>query len=290
MIRFGLIGVGRWGTNILNTLKEIKGVEVVVDSGDGVDGVIVATPGSTHAEVAMPYVEAGVPTFIEKPMTTSLKDAKRIKRAAKSIVMVGHLHLYNPSFLKVKELAGKIGKICMISFEGMNDGPVRNDMSALWDWGPHGVSMMVDLLGKAPREAQAWGHTWLKPGTKVYDAAEVKLIFPGNVEGMLSVNWLAPEKRVKLTMIGSKGSVIWDDASNKKVALHRGDKLTHPRYGKQRPLKLELEAFIEAIKMKKQPLADVNNGLAVVKILSAAEKSITLDGKRVTMDKSGGGE
>lgn len=281
MLTIALIGVGQWGTNILYTLKEIKGVSVVIDFDDDVDGIIVATPGSTHAEVAMPYVKAGVPTFIEKPMTTSLKDAQQIKQAAKNIVMVGHVHLYNPAFLKAKELAGKIGKIRMMCFEGMNDGPIRDDMSVLWDWGPHGVSMMVDLLGRDLKQVQAWGYAGIRPGSEIHDAAEARLVFSDNVEGRIAVSWLAPEKRVRLTVVGSKGSIIWDDAADHKVALYRDGKLTHPRYGKQQPLRLELEAFIEAIKTKKQPLTDVNNGLEVVKILSAAEKSITLDGKKV---------
>lgn len=289
MVTLGLIGVGRWGTNILNTLKEMRGVDpTTLASGElrgaSIDGVIIATPGSTHAEIALPYVKAGVPTFIEKPMTTSLEDARKIKRVAKNIVMVGHVHLYNSAFLKAKELIKrKIGKIRLLRFEGRNDGPIRDDMSVLWDWGPHGVSMMLDALGKTPTQAQAWGYSGLRPGTKLYDAVEARLLFPGNVEGTLAVSWLSPEKRVKLTAIGSKASVIFDDAAVNKVALYRKGKITHASYGKQPPLKLELEAFIKAIKTKEQPLTDVNNGLKVVKILAAAEKSIALDGKKILM-------
>ena len=285
MIKIGLIGVGRWGTNILRTLEGMRDVKVVVNpDSDDIDGVIIATPGSTHAEIALPFIKIGMPTFIEKPMTTNLKDAEQIKKAAKNIVMVGHVHLYNPAFLKAKELIKKkIGKIRLLRFEGRNDGPIRDDMSVLWDWGPHGISMILNALGEAPTHAQAWGYLGLRPGTKLYDAVEARLLFPGNVEGTLAVSWLSPEKRVKLTVIGSKASVIFDDAAVNKVALYRKGEFTHPSYDKQPPLKLELEAFIKAIKTKKQPLTDVNNGLKVVKILAAAEKSIALDGKKILM-------
>lgn len=292
MVTLGLIGVGRWGTNILRTLEGIGEVEVLSYDGQNpppllfikrsVDGVLIATPGSTHAEIALPFIKIGVPTFIEKPMTTSPADAQKIKRLAKGIVMVGHVHLYNPAFLKAKELVKKkIGKIHLLRFEGRNDGPIRDDMSVLWDWGPHGVSMMLNLLGKAPTHAQAWGYSRLRRRAKLYDAVEARLFFPGNMEGTLSMSWLSPEKRVKLTAIGSKASVIFDDGAVNKVALYRKGKVTHLSYNKQPPLKLELEAFIKSIKTKKQPLTDVNNGLKVVKILAAADKSITLDGKKV---------
>jgi len=274
----------------------MRDVKVIVNPDkDDIDGVIIATPGSTHAEIALPFIKIGVPTFIEKPMTTSLEDAQKIKRMAKNIVMVGHVHLYNSAFLKAKELIKKkIGKIRLLRFEGRNDGPIRDDMSVLWDWGPHGASMILDLMGKKPTHVQAWGYSGLRPGTKLYDAVEARLLFLGNVEGTLAVSWLSPEKRVKLTVIGSKASVIFDDASVKpafakasasrgKVALYRKGKLTHPSYDKQPPLKLELEAFIKAIKTKKQPPTDVNNGLKVVKILAAAEKSIQFDGKKILM-------
>lgn len=136
------------------------------DLASQVDAVVVATPGSTHAAVALPFIRQGVPTFIEKPMATSLSDASRLCRAVDksgTTVFVGHIHLYNEAFLKMKELAKEAGKIRTVHFEGMNDGPIRDDMSVLWDWGPHGVSMILDLLGKKPTHVQGWGYLGLRP-------------------------------------------------------------------------------------------------------------------------------
>src|SRR5687768_16857555 len=138
MTKLALIGVGRWGKNILRTLEAMKGVEVTAfdtttspspsphlrrgkrfsPSGEGelegVDGVLIATPGSTHAKIALPFIKQGLPVFIEKPMTTSLVDARRIEKAAKksgSRVFVGHVHLYNPAYLKLKKMVPKIGDV-----------------------------------------------------------------------------------------------------------------------------------------------------------------------------------
>lgn len=271
MLKIRLIGLGRWGTNIYNTLQDMSGVEVLVEENADVDAVIVATPGATHAKVALPFIEAGLPTYIEKPMTTSLKDALRLKKADGNI-FVGHIHLYNPAYLKAKELVKKIGRIKQLYFEGMAPGPIRDDMSVWWDWGPHGVSLALNLLGTMPIDVQAWGNN---------DVAQVRLGFPKKIEVFCATTWLSPEKRMKLTVIGARGSVVFDDRAEKKVALYRGDKVTRPRYGKQAPLKLELEAFIKSIKTKKQPVTDINNGLAVVKVLATADKSLKLDGRKV---------
>ena len=161
MIRLALIGLGRWGTNIKNTLEAIGGVEVVTFEKDaspltpvvakkkGIQAVIVATPGSTHAEVALPFVKEGLPVFIEKPMTTSLKDALKLQEAAQqsgSNVFVGHLHMYNPAYLAAKELVPHVGDTRYAMFEGMNWGPFREDMSAWWDWAPHDISLALDLF------------------------------------------------------------------------------------------------------------------------------------------------
>src|SRR5687768_11953729 len=147
-------------------------------------------------------------------MTTSLVDARRIEKAAKksgSRVFVGHVHLYNPAYLKLKKMVPKIGDVKLIHFEGMAPGPVRDDMSVLWDWGPHGVSLMLDLLGATPRQVQTFGQKILKPRGKLHDAVQARLVFPRGIEATLSLSWIHPEKRVKLTVIGTGGSLVFDD-------------------------------------------------------------------------------
>ncbi len=284
------------------TRKE-AGVKVLDDykqllAADDLDGVIIATPGSTHAKIALPFIKKGIPTFIEKPLTTSLADALTLQPAAKkarAIIFIGHIHLYNPAYVKAKQLAKKSGNIRYLFFEGMNNGPYRDDMSALWDWAPHDIAMALDLLGSKPKTVQAWGASLLRPQTNLYDFVQIKLEFPNKVPVFITNSWLAPEKRKRLTIVAYNDTVVVDDTAQQKIALyknmgphvtrgavyHQLPKISHPSYGNQLPLKQELLAFIKAIRTKQQPITNLTQGLDVVKIIAAAEKSIALNGRKV---------
>lgn len=293
-----LIGLGRWGKNIQKTLQGL-GIEVVgIDKTPSqsppvrgeVDGVLVATPGSTHAKVALPFIKQGLPVFIEKPMTTSLKDAKILQAAAKKSgenIFVGHLHLYNPAFLKAKELIRKAGRIRYAAFEGMNWGPFRDDMSAMWDWAPHDVAMALDLFGK-PKSVQAWGeYDWAVARLEFLNTPEVSrrdssgVAKRGSFFATIHVSTLSSEKRKRMTVAGIKYSVLFDDIAECKIAVYEKGKVMYPAYEKTMPLTAELTAFIQMIKTGKRPKTDIQNGVDVVQILDAAERSMKLEGKRI---------
>lgn len=276
-LQLGLIGKGRWGTNIYNTVEKITGTPPLLlkERGQGgeVDGILIATPGSTHAEIALPYIKQGIPVFIEKPMTTSFADAKKIAKAAeksKSLVMTGHIHLYNPAYLKAKQLAAKAGPIRSLYFEGMNNGPIRDDMSALWDWAPHDVAMALDLLGSIPTHVQAWGQKILRPKTELYDAGQIRLFYANNIQVVINVSWLSPEKRKKLVIVTEKKQLVFDDT------------LPKPKNRKS-PLELEINDFIKAIKTGQEPVSSLQIGIDVVKIIDKAHQSINLDGKKMKL-------
>ena len=147
-LRLGLVGRGRWGRNIERTLLTFPDVSVaVIAKGEnprtGLDGVLIATQSAVHAEIALPYIEAGIATFIEKPMTTAPADAERIRNAAErsgAIVFVGHILLYHPAFLAALDLLPSLGTVRYLLCEGMNGNP-RTDSSVLWDWLPHDLSI-----------------------------------------------------------------------------------------------------------------------------------------------------
>jgi len=318
MLRIGLFGLGRWGTNIFNTLRLMEGVEVIAfDPAKNLtplpaipltswDGVIIATPGSTHAAVALPFIKAGVPTYIEKPFTTALTDARRIQRAATqsgAIVFPGHLHRYNPAYLAAKKQVQKGGTIRYLYFEGTNNGPFRDDMAAFWDWAPHDVYLAIDLLnGTLPRFVQAWGIKTLRPETDLYDFSVLKMTWADGREAVSTTSWLLPVKQKKVTVVGERDTVVFDDAAPKKVIVYRGlgpllqerldrpplvekqePTLVYPRYSPKPALRLELESFINCIREKKEPAAGLADGVAVVRVLAAAEKSMKLNGKRIKL-------
>lgn len=274
-LKLALVGHGKWGSNIANTLAKMPGVDLVyagnnaTEVPDALNAVLVATPGSTHAQVALPFVEKGIATFIEKPMTTSLADAKKLAAAAKksgALVFAGHIHLYNPAYLKAKELIKQAGDIRYLYFEGTNNGPFRNDMSAMWDWAPHDVYLALDLLQQMPAHVQAWGIFAKRQNKNLNDGAIIKLHWP-QVDTHILISSLFPEKRKKMIAVCEKSTVMFDD--------------TLPKESGKSPLQRELEVFVDCIVNRKQPASDINQGLAVVKILSAAENSIALDGKKV---------
>lgn len=289
MTRLALIGVGRWGSNIKRTLTEM-GVDVVtLEKGDqldpvaralrGVEGVIVATPASTHAAIALPFIRHGQPVFIEKPLATSLREAQQLARAAQAkkghsapLVFVGHIHLYNPAYQKAKALIQAAGAVQAVWLEGMNWGPERRDISAWWDWAPHDLAMAVDLFG-TPRAVQAWGNQ---------DTAIARLEYSRR-SVLIHVNWLSPEKRRKLVVVGSKYSVIFDDVAERKVATWSTAKISYHQYDTVPPLKNELMAFLHMIKTGHPPLTDLRQGIAVVRLLEAGEQSMHAHGRRVTL-------
>jgi UDP-N-acetylglucosamine 3-dehydrogenase len=316
--RLALIGLGRWGTNIARTLQELPEcrLEYVCDPtatavGEAqilrdwhelldkkLDGVLVATPGTTHFDIARPFIEQGIATFIEKPLTTKLAEAEQLQQVAHkhgTIVMVGHVHLYNLAWQRAKEVALEAGAIRQIMTEGMNNGPYRDDMSALWDWAPHDVALILDLVQAMPQAVQAWGFRPLNRA--LHDTVIFKLTFPNNLETLSLVSWLAPEKRKKVTIIGEKDAVVFDDTAEKKVILYQGmsptikdeavtrqePQLSYPEYVVEPPLQRELAAFIEAITTKAPPLANIDHGVEVIKIIAAAEHSLALDGKPINL-------
>lgn len=299
-VRVAVIGAGRWGTRIIQTLKTFSLCEVAyVEARDyrtlihkkDIDAVLVATPGATHAQVALPFIKKGLSVFIEKPLTTCVKDAQLLKRAAEksgSLVFIGHIQLYNGAFCAAKELSAKIGRIRFMTSEGSNNGPYRDDMSAIWDWAPHGISMMLDILGVKPTTVEAWGVSTLRPETALHDVGYIKLNFPKGVTGFVFTSWLFPEKRKKLTIVGEKSTIVFDDMAEKKVTLYedmgpdveeksviqKEPRVSYPSYDVVSPLTRELKAFLEMVRTRAKPRTDIDNGIAAVSILEAAEKSI----------------
>lgn len=279
-----LIGVGRWGANIKRTL-ETMGVPVVTFDKDTVPSpaslaaatpVIIATPGSTHAATALPFIAAGHPVFIEKPMTTNLTDARRLEQAARADggqVFVGHVHLYNPAYLKTKELVAQAGKISYVSCEAMSWGPFRDDMSTLWDWLPHDVALALDLFGW-PQSVQAWGN---------YTTTVAQLTFK-DLSVFMHTTTLSPTKRKNITIVGEKYTVIFDDARpEQKVMVWRDGKVSYPAYEPLMPLQAEIMAFMDMVATQRAPKTDVANGFAVVTILDAIEQSVKQSGLSVLL-------
>ena len=207
-MRLAVIGRGKWGTNIVRTLATMRDVKLI-DESKNVDevlrqqpaGVLIATPSATHAQVAIPFIDAGMPTFIEKPMATTVADAARIREAASrsgAPVVIGHVHLHNPAFQATKELLPEVETVQAVYWEGMNYHP-RTDSSVLWDWLPHGLSMAHALFDENPGSAQARGIG----EAPLFEAAIAKFEI-NRVPFTANISWLSPQKRHRMTIVGEQ--------------------------------------------------------------------------------------
>ena len=261
-LRVAVVGQGRWGSRIVATLRALPACTLTDTVGrdwqrllaKNLNGVVIATPSATHARIATAFIKRGIPTFVEKPLTTSLKEAKGLLALAKRHrvpIFVGHLHLYNQGYLDLKKRLRTIGRVRQILTESGGPGPIRKDTSVLWDWLPHDAALLIDLLQEAPKKVQAWSSNGV---------ATTVMTFPSGVIAHTFHSWLLSEKRRRLTVVGTNGSLVFDDfAKNKKAAVP--------------PLTAELSAWLTSLRAKKNPSADFPFFLAVMQVLDAAERS-----------------
>lgn len=313
MTTLALIGVGKWGANFLAAAKRINNCQIkyIVSKShqtltnfpdkyikltnykellnfSDIDGVIIATPGSTHFEIIKYFVAKNYFILVEKPLATSLKDTLAIKQIAgeKPKIMVGHIYLYNPVYQAVKKLLPSIGEIRYISFKGWNFGTFRDDMSVLWEWGPHPLSIYLSLLNNLPKRVRVWAVKSLRSNTNLYDNVFVELENENNIKFFLECGWLYPLKRRELIIYGSNSTIVFDDLADKKVTLFKNlgpnevsgkiisnpAEIIYPKYESATPLEVEIQAFIDFIKSGKQPEANLDQAVKIAGIINEAEK------------------
>lgn len=283
-LRVRLVGRGRWGKTIERTLLAFPGVTLTVVGRGAVpsrdlDAVIVATPGASHADVALPYIERRIPTFIEKPMAVSLADAERIATAARlsgALVFVGHIHLYNPAFTALLELLPTLGDIRYVLCEGMNDTPAST-ASVLWEWLPHHLSMARAIFGAEPRGVEAWSLS----GAGEPRAAVSRFLF-GATPLVSVTSWLSSVKRRQMTISCGNGTAVFDDAAERKLVLYgAGGDVTYPSYPDRPPLVRELEAFLAAVRRGETDRDHIAESTTIIQQITGAERALR-EGQAVT--------
>ncbi len=268
-----------------------------------VEAVIVATSVPTHYELGKRVLRAGKHAFIEKPMAVTAADAEDLVRTAAACdrqLMVGHLLEYHPAVRKVKELldAGELGRILYVYSNRLNLGKVRPDENALWSLGPHDISVINFLTGEEPEEVSARGECYLQQG--VEDVVFGYIRYPSGMIGHLHVSWLDPHKTRKITVVGSDKMAVFDDMdADRKVTVYdksavvpryqsygeyvtlRFGDIHIPHLANDEPLRLEVEHFIDCVRHDRTPLSDGRDGLNVVRVLEAMERSLRGGGRPV---------
>lgn len=330
-MKVGVLGAGYWGPKLVRNFQEIpdSDMEVVCDlredrlahirelypgvrtttnhkdvlSSD-VDAVAVATPIPTHHRIAREALLAGKHVLVEKPMTANSEEAEDLLELADRLgltLMVGHTFEYNPAVECLRELvsSGELGRIYYINATRVNLGIFQPDINVVWDLAPHDVSILMFVLGMPPVTVSARGAAYVQP--RIHDVAYLTLHFPNEVLADVRVSWLDPCKTRRITVVGSKKMVVYDDVEpiekirvydkgvdvppysdtleEFRLSYRYGD-ITAPPISSVEPLRLECEHFLHCIRTGERPRSDGRDGLEVVRILEAATRSLLNGGMR----------
>ncbi|HTF35264.1 MAG TPA: Gfo/Idh/MocA family oxidoreductase [Myxococcota bacterium] len=263
-----------------------------------IQAVMVATPAETHFPVASAAIAAGKDVFVEKPMTIDVEEARALIEqadAAGRILMVGHLLEYHPAILKLHELvqSGELGKIRYVISNRLNLGKIRTEENALWSFAPHDIAVILRLVGTMPFEVVATGGCYVQPN--IADVTVTQLLFDNGARSHIFVSWLHPFKEQKLVVIGSKKMVCFDDISKKltltdlKVEWEEGQPVPvrapgiEVEFPADEPLREECIHFAECVTKRTEARTDGRNGLRVLQILHAAQRSMITNGRPVAL-------
>jgi predicted dehydrogenase len=338
-IGIAVVGAGGWGKNLVRTFAAAKGARLVgccdlneailqrlapqfpgtrmttriedLLASPEVDAVAIATDAPTHFPVARRALEAGKHVYVEKPLTLEARTSADLIRLAAERdlrLMVGHLLLFHPAVEKLGALvdSGELGDIHYMYTQRLNLGVVRKDESAWWSLAPHDVSVILHLFKSEPGTVSARGESYLQPG--VQDVVFVNLHFPDRRMAQIHVSWLDPHKMRKMTIVGSRKMVVFDDMEaaekikiydkganvrpdfasyHEAITLRQGD-IHLPRIDMVEPLQRECQHFVDCVARGEKPRTSGEDGLRVVQVLEAAQQSLEEGGRPVTLEEPRG--
>jgi predicted dehydrogenase len=267
-----------------------------------ITAVVVATQASLHFSVVRSVIESGRDCLVEKPMTLDVDEARHLRdlaRARQRILMVGHVFQYNTAINLVRQLitSRAIGELEYLYFTRTNLGPIRSDVNVVWDLMAHDVSILLHFLHESPSWVSAQGASYLQPGCQ--DVAFATVGFDGGVIANIRASWLDPRKVREITVVGTRKMIFFNDleASEPVRIFDKGAvrERTHessevfklvPRIGEivspalpaSEPLKNQCMQFLNCIHTRGQPLTDAEDGLRVVEVLSAIDRSVNTNG------------
>src|SRR6266566_6687864 len=337
--RIALVGCGYWGPKVIRAAASLPEVEIaaLVDrelalasqvqrhfpaartttslsealADETIDAVIVATNPATHVELAVEALEAGKHVLVEKPLALSAADCRSLGEQAREAglaLMVGHTFRFSPAVQHVRELLDnrELGQVYYIDSQRLNLGRVRSDVDAIWNFGPHDISIIQHWFDARPVAVHCHAYDYLQPG--VPDLAFIVLEYDFAV-AHVQVSWLSPNKVRRMTVVGSRKMVVYDDVAN-QVAIHdagidrehlgrslgefssfgefrliqRSGDLHVPRIPNVEPLMAQCRHFVDCITLGTEPVTDVEEAAAVVEVLEAATASRANGGERVPLE------
>lgn len=335
-INIAVIGSGYWGPNLvrnianlaeaaLHTICDINpkvleqnarrypGVKLTADYPDvlrdpEVAGVVLATPAHLHYAMAREALAAGKHIMVEKPLSLRSEEALELIELAQHNnvrLMVGHVFEYNPAVQALRDLVqgGELGRVLYAYSTRVNLGIVRDDLNAMWNLAPHDFSILNYVLKSAPVSISARGFRLL--GRKLEDLVFVVMQYPDGSAAHVHVSWLDPNKTRRMTVVGEKKMVVYDDvSSDERIRIYdkgvvrdslpdaygefrlltRSGDVHIPSLPTTEPLRAECAHFVECIRSGQSPMTDGVDGYRVVRMLEAAQESMERDGLPVALD------
>ena len=323
-VRVGQAGLGAWGQNLARNVDELAELRWLCDADESrcvqfarrypqarvtpsfdelvadpeLEAVVIATPVPTHFAFAKQSLEAGKHVFVEKPPAmhgSEMEELVDIAAERGLVLMPGHLLLYHPAVLKLKQLvdAGDLGDVLCIYGNRQNLGKIRKDENALWSLGVHDLSVILHLVDEEPVEAWARGNSFLTPG--VEDVVFCYLRFPSGKIAHMHLSWLDPHKMRKLTVVGLDKMAVFDDMElERKITVYekapeqpaqsygewrtRTGDIFSPKVANDEPLRLEVAHFMRLVR-EGHTGVEARDGLLVVRALERLQES--LSGARV---------
>jgi len=335
VVNFGVVGYGYWGPNLVRNLFEVPETRVVAVSdmnpdrlklvksrypsveattdvhemlrNPKIDAIAIATPVSTHYDLALQALQHGKHVMVEKPMTSTSEQAMRlIDEAAQRnlVLMVDHTFVYTGAVRKIKEIAssGKLGDILYYDSTRINLGLFQRDVDVIWDLAVHDLAIMDYILPTTPCAVAATGINHVFGGTE--NLAYITMFFDGNIIAHVNVNWLSPVKVRRTLVGGSKQMIVYDDMEpSEKVKVYdkgitvnstpdsvykamvgyRSGDMFAPQLDVSEALKVEIQHFADCIRTGAEPLTGGQSGLRVVRILESASLSMKQRGKLISL-------
>jgi UDP-2-acetamido-3-amino-2,3-dideoxy-glucuronate N-acetyltransferase len=269
------------------------GVEAVLNDAE-IQGVVIAAPAAQHFDLATKVLTAGKHVFVEKPLALTYADGEAIVGKAKEkerTLFVGHILHYHAAVVKLKEIIreGNIGRLQYIYSRRLSLGKIRREENILWSFAPHDISLILSIAGEDPCYVDAIGSNFLH--AHIPDVTMTNLKFSSGIGAHIFVSWLNPFKEQRLVVVGSHGMLVFDDTQpvDQKLMLYPHtinwiDGLPVPEKAEgeaivlsdhwEEPLRAECMAFLRAMKTGEAPLTSGEEGLRVLKVLEASQRSL----------------
>jgi predicted dehydrogenase len=333
MIKIAIVGCGHWGPNLIRNfislsdckvrkicdvdserLSHLKSLYPSVETTQDfnqvtkdpeIDAVVIATPVRFHFEMAKASLKTGKHTFVEKPMASSVAECKELVEMAENknlTLMIGHTFVYSAPVQRIKETidSGDLGQVQYICSQRLNLGLFQKDINVAWDLATHDISIILYIMKELPVSVNCQGKAHVNDN--IEDVTNMTLNFADGGLAIILSSWLDPNKVRKITVVGNKKMLVYDDLEtiekikiyDKRVeipphydtfaefqyAYHYGD--IHSPYIKMvEPLKVESQHFLDCIKNGTKPLSSGYDGLQVVQVLEASSKSLKQGGAEV---------